>query len=59
MELLRQKALSCTSNHKLPQQNLSYQPYLKYNKVLLADRFQFLGQLITLVRHKQKELGKH
>ncbi|XP_047676860.1 vacuolar protein sorting-associated protein 37B-like [Tachysurus fulvidraco] len=57
-ELQRQKEVLCTSNRKLAQQNLSYQPYLKYKKALLAERYQLLSQLITSERHKQKKSGK-
>ncbi|XP_060744586.1 vacuolar protein sorting-associated protein 37B-like [Tachysurus vachellii] len=54
-ELQRQKEVLCNSNRKLAQRNLSYQPYLKYKKALLAERYQLLSQLITSERHKQKK----
>nr|XP_055052066.1 vacuolar protein sorting-associated protein 37D-like isoform X2 [Misgurnus anguillicaudatus] len=54
--LQRSKAVLLSSNCWLAKQNLVYKPYLTKTKLLLAEKHQELGQLVSSIQHKESKL---
>ncbi|XP_067307161.1 vacuolar protein sorting-associated protein 37B-like isoform X2 [Pseudorasbora parva] len=44
------------SNCWLAEQNLAHQPHLNNSKMLLAEKYQILGQMVSSMRRKQRKL---
>lgn len=56
--LQRCKVILMASNCWLAEQNLAHQPRLNNSKILLAEKYQILGQMVSSMRRKQRRLGK-
>lgn len=55
--LQRCKVILMASNCWLAEQNLAHQPHLNNSKILLAEKYQILGQMVSSMRRKQRKLG--
>ncbi|XP_049323389.1 vacuolar protein sorting-associated protein 37B-like [Astyanax mexicanus] len=58
-DLWRQNEFKWAFNRRLAERNLSYQPFLKNSKLLLAEKYQLLGRVISSIRRKHRQLGKY
>lgn len=56
--LQRCKVILMASNCWLAEQNLANQPHLYNSKILLAEKYQILGQMVSSMRRKQRKLGR-
>ncbi|XP_048017555.1 vacuolar protein sorting-associated protein 37B-like [Megalobrama amblycephala] len=54
--LQRCKVILMASNCWLAEQNLAHQPRLNNSKILLAEKYQILGQMVSSMRRKQRRL---
>ncbi|XP_056099131.1 vacuolar protein sorting-associated protein 37B-like [Rhinichthys klamathensis goyatoka] len=54
--LQRCKVILMASNCWLAEQNLAHQPHLNNSKILLAEKYQILGQMVSSMQRKQRKL---
>ncbi|KAK7171582.1 hypothetical protein R3I93_004017 [Phoxinus phoxinus] len=54
--LQRCKVILMASNCWLAEQNLAHQPHLNNSKILLVEKYQILGQMVSSMRRKQRKL---